>query len=942
MAEKEGNLLPLEVALNGKFQVVDDAATIGANFSKLENLRYSDTSLRGIMGMTKINTSTTALGNNTLIRSAFHFTKYQPAETHLLIAARDSTAVVATKIFDNTTAIPNQGNFSATTLYTDTTLNTNANIFSDAPGGQVAYCDGVDTCIWGGNEMRVSGFMVYESSSAVFSYDYTEVVNNTINDASNRATLQNAPRSDIYIGSTRPLKGFNLYMAAPNTAAATMAVNYWDGTAWAAVTNLSDGTFLAGKTLGQTGSVTFDSTETTAKLREFEGRIIYWYKVVPSALSAGVTIYYATANAPFQTIKDIPDGADRTIMACAKFTTAYEDNSVNVAEDIYSSNDTATFMDVSSLTTATQYIVAGFLEPMMGMRLHIPSSYTNATASTMTVSYWNGTAWTAVSGLQDGTASGGASLGKSGLVAWTPIAFNTEFKTEIISFSSFIGFMIPLLGYFQDQDPIMGWIAAILSVIGYLIVGYHWTGPGESPYDESDPPETDTSGNLDTAPGSSGDTSSGDSGTGYNIETSEPSGNTVPDLGKLFWYKISFSATLDASTRIYYVGGIPAPKKMLGYSVPMFSQDRLWLLDEKAGKRNKAICSNTFAPDVWNGEDTVSFFFGDESPLTAGGSLSFQLGSSIANVMFFFKQKEMWAVVGNGPSDWTQYRVSSSIGCVAPHSVKNINLPTSAQTGQGRQVLVWQAVNGVYMFDGRTIYPLHSDIDSIFGKTTTTLDAVQGQTGTASRDKMARSVIFIDPRQNELHWLYHDINGAAASYLNKEFVYDYKRHKWYEVIRGASANQQLVYGLTVVDTNGAEYTYGCMNTGYVERLDNGTDFDGVDITHIFQTGGMLLYKGSTLYQTRIRGIKLIQRAKTITANDTTIGVYTDGSSTPTTATFDPANSAGNRISDVYHVTAHNTGIFHAIRGTMVTDDEYTGFEPLFLGVWYEVMRPDMS
>jgi len=46
------------------------------------------------------------------------------------------------------------------------------------------------------------------------------------------------------------------------------------------------------------------------------------------------------------------------------------------------------------------------------------SGQVNANAATLAVHYWNGSAWTAVSNLSDGTASGGATLAQSGLVTF--------------------------------------------------------------------------------------------------------------------------------------------------------------------------------------------------------------------------------------------------------------------------------------------------------------------------------------------------------------------------------------------------------------------------------------------------------------------------------------------------------------------------------------------
>jgi hypothetical protein len=49
---------------------------------------------------------------------------------------------------------------------------------------------------------------------------------------------------------------------------------------------------------------------------------------------------------------------------------------------------------------------------------------------------------------------------------------------------------------------------------------------------------------------------------------------------------------------------------------------------------------------------------------------------------------------------------------------------------------------------------------------------------------------------------------------------------------------KLQCGLNVVDTYGNNYQYGFIDTGYTERLENGTDFDGIYITSTLEFGGM--------------------------------------------------------------------------------------------------------
>lgn len=47
----------IELRFDGKLITSIDPAAIGKNFQSLKNMRYTDTHIRGIAGMTKINTT---------------------------------------------------------------------------------------------------------------------------------------------------------------------------------------------------------------------------------------------------------------------------------------------------------------------------------------------------------------------------------------------------------------------------------------------------------------------------------------------------------------------------------------------------------------------------------------------------------------------------------------------------------------------------------------------------------------------------------------------------------------------------------------------------------------------------------------------------------------------------------------------------------------------
>lgn len=162
-----------------------DGRTQIDNFKSLKNIRYTDNGIRGISGMTKINT--TALSSHPKIRAIHQFTKSQPVENHVLVQAYNS-GETESKVFRNDTVIPNQGDFNATALHTDAS-GAGKGRFANGQLGRLLYNNGVETMVYGGDESRLSNFTIYDPNGT-FLYDYTEKVQNTLSDSGNVATLK--------------------------------------------------------------------------------------------------------------------------------------------------------------------------------------------------------------------------------------------------------------------------------------------------------------------------------------------------------------------------------------------------------------------------------------------------------------------------------------------------------------------------------------------------------------------------------------------------------------------------------------------------------------------------------------------------------------------------------------------------------------------------------
>jgi hypothetical protein len=231
---------------------------------------------------------------------------------------------------------------------------------------------------------------------------------------------------DVYIASTRPLKGCKMYVGTPNATAATVSGAYWNG-AWSALTITDNTDTVAGKTLSGTGTITWTDTVSDAKVKIINNQQYYWYKLVFTGIDATTTIYSCTLDADIQEIKDIWDGSLRTCLSMMTYTSTYGDYTTNVLQNDYISTDTGTFLDIDDMTSS-QYMIFGFFERTMAIYLGFAEGLTNTTASTTaTVYYWNGAAWTSVGTLDDGTSQAGISISRSGIISWDAPAEALEY-----------------------------------------------------------------------------------------------------------------------------------------------------------------------------------------------------------------------------------------------------------------------------------------------------------------------------------------------------------------------------------------------------------------------------------------------------------------------------------------------------------------------------------
>lgn len=405
-----------------------DAAEIGpTNFKTLENMRYGPNHPIGVSGYSKINT--TALTTYTKIRTGHQLRTDRTQKTYVLVNAQDASGNA--KVYQNKTSIPDQGNFEATELHTDAT-GAGLGRFSDAPQGNVAYCNEKESYIWGGDEIRVGAFLTIADANYTNPIDYTEQINNTLDTAGNTAPI--GTQKFWLVFTTRPVKSFKYLFETVNSTASTTTVKYFNGSTFTAVSNPVDGTISGGVSLAQDGEFTFDSTVSVAKPFHLQGYYLYAYLFEIDAGSA--VISHVSANAPWQPVVDVWDGVLRQpIQFQVESAGEFEDYTLAVN---YESDIDIPIGGILDGLLSTDNVVVMFEDRTAGIRLQMLAGLINKNVATTTIKYHSGSAWVTVgASLRDETDNSGDTIGKTGLISWSPPDITSEHPVTLFGVTGY-------------------------------------------------------------------------------------------------------------------------------------------------------------------------------------------------------------------------------------------------------------------------------------------------------------------------------------------------------------------------------------------------------------------------------------------------------------------------------------------------------------------------
>ena len=418
----------LQFRFDGRWVPDVDASLIGPNnYSTLQNMRYKDSGLEGVNGYTLINT-TAPDANYVKIRNGFQLRSDRTQKTYTLARIVDDSE--NGRVYVNRTDIGDQGDFDTSArfavngnaYYDDSAANLTGR-FSTAPQGNICYCNGREAMIFAGDEQSPAALFSVSSNDVTPTYpvDYTDEISSDIE--SDYMTISSAGKKYAVLMTTRPIQGIKFYMETVNTQTdTTLHVYEWNGTAWNEL-SITDNTELSGAALGQDGWVTFDHTKSTVKLKHYEELYLYAYLIYleeTTGTDATANIYSLTVDCAMQNVENVWDGVYRQpTQFQVKYDTgdAYTDFTapVNVASE-ESAPVGARLKDATDALTNNGEIIIMFSERMAGIRMQMIGGLVNTAGGTLSVSYWNGSAYAAVTSQLDGSSV----LSQTGLISWIP------------------------------------------------------------------------------------------------------------------------------------------------------------------------------------------------------------------------------------------------------------------------------------------------------------------------------------------------------------------------------------------------------------------------------------------------------------------------------------------------------------------------------------------
>lgn len=384
---------------------VEPALLKPGEYSLLQNIRGQHPGFETRKGQIALHT---VADSTNQVLSLFSFNKGRRSEDHLFAQMGDSDVLEATNLPPAvTTGVFGPEVFSGAV----SPLPASWSNLQD----NLVFSNGVDQHqIWPGTLSYVRHFAVYSSATAWISIpekgmDYTDEVTDGLDSTTALIGALGTNAADVlFICCPTVPSGIKFTIGTANDVTATMKVEYWNGASTAL--SITDGTSSGGKTLAQTGIVSWTPV-TDATTYAIYGVCGYWLKVsVNAILKATTSVKTVEYQSAWQPIQNIWDGV---------LIDAIEAQVYVAANTIFKTYGGAA-VNVGGLTSS-DIICFATTDPIFAIYIDVGQTPNTTASTTLTVSYWNGSAWANIGSILDGTVG----MSKSGWII-LPIKTDTQ------------------------------------------------------------------------------------------------------------------------------------------------------------------------------------------------------------------------------------------------------------------------------------------------------------------------------------------------------------------------------------------------------------------------------------------------------------------------------------------------------------------------------------
>jgi len=448
---------PLFVQFVGGCNTATEKALLQpGKFSMVQNMRNKLPGLKQRGGQSKLHT--TADGTNKVV-TLFQFSKGKKAETIFYAQMSDGDVLAATTEPPGVTS----GAFGAEAFDGSASqIPASWAVLDDV----LFHSNGVDQHqVYPGASPYVDRFIVYKGAASIpvipkngedYSYEVSDGLTTTCAVLDSLGDLA-ADYDCIFIKTPFPAKQFTFTVSKANGTAAVADINYWKNTgAWTDLT-VTDNTADSGKAFAQSGSMTFTAPSDIAPHYLF-GECGYWYQLHLDSgdLDAEVEITAVTYEADWQSIENVWDGVAVDAVEVQVYTKSTDNYGTFAASSV------AVGDMVADAAGADDWVYFSSADPIVGFYVDVGDTPNDNASTLYQVNYWNGSAWTNVSNVNDGTSgltkSGWITFARQAAVQATQFsdsvyhAYWYRFSLSTANVSSDVYISIQTMPYFDIDD----------------------------------------------------------------------------------------------------------------------------------------------------------------------------------------------------------------------------------------------------------------------------------------------------------------------------------------------------------------------------------------------------------------------------------------------------------------------------------------------------------